>query len=253
MKKALMLLVVALLVLWGIPAAAQETIIKGKTSSGVVKPILVDSTGHILSSGEASAPGYVILRDVSGNLVVIEAPTTGMSATTKRLDTSSVMLLFNGITYDPAKNGPVGELTIGVQNWPSAFNEGAGTVSAAKVSSFTLAWPVQTTATIGTAEQTILSSKVVGGYPNWTVQVKNTDGADPFTDLVFYGSPDGTNWIEVTTTNINAKTNCVDGLTAGSTCLFSCFACSIGYLKVGAKATDANAASSSVWLNLNVN
>jgi hypothetical protein len=199
-------------------------------------------------------PIWVVLSD--GTIAaVIEAPTAGMSAATKRLDTNSVLFLYNGVTYDPAPSSPTGGVKTWTENWPSAFNEGDGNVSAAKVSSYSNTWPTESTAAnaIGTALVAIMTDKVVAGYPNWTVQVKNTDGADPFTDLVLYGSNDGAAYVELTTTNLNLKTDCIDALGAGVTCFYSCFACSVAHIKMSAAANDVNLASSSVTLSANVN
>jgi hypothetical protein len=103
-----------------------------------------------------------------------------------------------------------------------------------------------TTATVGTAEEEVLASTEILNWPNVTLYLHNTDGADPFTDAAVYVSPDGVLWIPLTWTSC-------DTAGYGTGCSFELSGQSYRYIKAGVAAADANPVSVDAWLTANRN
>lgn len=223
-------------------------------TSGHWDRVRADTNGALTVNQSTTFPGYS--RDQDGDSTVLkdvlDSFADGLATTLNGAMSGSVMYLYNGATLDKAKADAVGGLMVGVDNWPGAFDEANARVNSYKVGSKPYNPPKETNAAIGTAVEVVLASKEIGGYPNCTITLRNTDAVDPFVSVDAYISPDNSgtcgdvNWVSLSWA-------ACDGLIATNTCKLSITGNSDRYLCVTVGAADGNEVSVDAWLTCNVN
>ncbi len=213
-------------------------------ANAVSNPIFVslsDGTGLHLST---TYPGYIRLQDGDSGVLgdIVDTHADALALSLNGLNTASFTYLYNGASMDLARSGASGELQVtdvatrpgedAGNDWRKVKKEATKTYAPAKI-----------TTTINEADEVILASTEIIGWPNITLTIYNTHGENDFTDCVIMLSPDGTTWEEwdETTFAILEATTMKSMQISGN---------SRRYIKVTASAT-ADTGSADVWLTGN--
>lgn len=219
----------------------------------------VSNTIHMeLSDGAAafldntSSPGYVRIQDGDSTTLqdVVDTQADGLALTLNGAVTTSVMMGYTGSALNMMRlDGTNGLIT--ARNWALAGeNPGAGNIDV-RIDEHTIySAPYETTATIDATAGgvTILASKYVQKVRNFAIYVKNTDGADPFTDCWAEVGPDGTNWVSVRAAQSTLEQEC-RSLVAGDVCvLLEVSDNPHAYVRAQCNADAVNTAASTAWL-----
>ncbi len=170
----------------------------------------------------------------------------GMNLDSPRVKTAAVAYGYNGATLDMVRVGASKEWhAVDISTRPGE-NAAYNRREMGKFYSEGYSPAKTTTATVGTAEEEVLASTEILNWPNVTLYLHNTDGADPFTDAAVYVSPDGVLWIPLTWTSC-------DTAGFGTGCSFELSGHSYRYIKAGVAAADANPVSVDAWITGNRN
>lgn len=214
-----------------------------------------DAVGNLTVNQTTGFPGYGRIQDGDSTTLadVLDTFANGLAYTLNGLASMSVMYADNGATLDKLLLGALGELLIGVINWPNAFDAANAWLNSYKVGTKPYLPPKETSGVVSNVAVVVMASKTVSTYPNCCLFYRNKDAANPLTDAAVYVSPDnaGTcgdvNWVSLTWTTC-------DGLVATNTCVY-CFSTS-AYPYLCGTATAANpltVSSVEAWLSCNPN
>jgi hypothetical protein len=174
---------------------------------------------------------------------VIDNQADGQAATLNGQVTSSIGYGYNGTTFDMLRVGASNELqTTDVANRPGedAANDWRK-IKKEQTATYTPAY-TDTSITGGAGLTISYAATEVMSDVNWCFYIKNTDGADAFTDVEVDTSPNNSDWIGL------SFTTC-DSLAAGSMCTYCVTGSAYRYARV--RISSTNDTSSRVWYTAN--
>lgn len=146
---------------------------------------------------------------------VIDSQADGQASTLNGMVTSSIGYAYNGSSFDMMRVGASNELQttdIATRPGEDAANDWRK-VKKEQTGVYTPAATTGTAVTAGTSPVIVLAAIEAMSDINWCVYLKNTDGADAFTDAFIDTSPNNSDWVTLTWTEC-------DSLAAGAVCVY---------------------------------
>jgi hypothetical protein len=218
------------------------------TLANTIKMELSDGTNAFLDN--TASPGYVRNQDGDSTVLqdVVDTAAHNLALTLNMGWTGAVMYGYDGATLDMLLVGASGELQVtdvATRPGEDAANDWRK-IQKTSVAVNTPAVEQSGANAIVTATITCYASREVLDEVNFCVYVENTDGADPIVDVDLEVSPDESTWIDL-------GWSACDNLAAGGACVYCVENNAYRYVRARCTATDANPASSDIWLTSNTN